>query len=53
MNRFAGELLLAAVADEVPKHMRNAPSIKDALPQTEIPVKHYPGLGIAPLIRRV
>ena len=58
MNRMAGiftlpELqLLAQVVDPVPEHMKDAPSIKDAIPQTEIPVDYFPGLGIAPTIIR-
>ena len=30
----------------------NAPSIKDAKPRKSTPVKHYPGLGVAPTIKR-
>ena len=58
MNRLAGmftvpELqLLSQVVEEVPEHMKDAPSIKDAIPQTEIPVDYFPGLGIAPTIIR-
>jgi hypothetical protein len=30
----------------------NAPSIKDAKPRKSTPVKNYPGLGIAPTIKK-
>ena len=59
MTRLAGKFslpelqLLAQVIEEVPDHMKGAPSIKDAVPQTDIPVKFYEGLGIAPVIRGV
>ena len=59
MTRLAGKFsipelqLLAQVVEEIPDHMKDAPSHKDAPPQTEIPVDYYPGLGIAPLIRKV
>ena len=32
--------------------MKDAPSIKDAKPQTKTDVKHYPGLGYAPTIKK-
>ena len=32
--------------------MKDAPSIKDAKPQTKTNVKHYPGLGYAPTIKK-
>jgi len=30
----------------------NPPSIKNAKPKTSTPVKHFPGLGIAPTIKQ-
>ena len=31
---------------------KNWPSIKDAKPATKTPVKFYPGLGIAPTVKK-